>query len=275
MAFTNLQYSLETASIHFQGGVRRSVFIFLGFCLILLIPLYFIGQGVAGFWASSDLNPVSISYQNMQNPKTTNIYNYRVDRSQQVPLRDETVLYTTINNQNNTEIGYNPLTYTVQVLDIDGEIIFSERQQDFLLPGEIKYVIANPGREDGYEIRLIEEPQTNPVLFNSFASNFNNILDSIDVRNPTVTEMDEDNLELKAVLKNNSLIEIRELEVLYIIRGNRDRVIGIGQRTINNLESNEERDFLARYPKAKYRRARNLDIRVRVNYLEEENFIIN
>lgn len=273
MSFNNLQYSLETASIHFRGGVRRSVFIFLGICLALFVPFYFIGQSVGSFWASTDLNPAKINYRNMQNPKTTTIYNYQINRSQRVPLIGETVLYTTINNQENRNIGYSPLTYTVQVLDIDGEIIFSERQQGYLLPGEVKYVIANPGSKDGYEIRLIEESQTNPVLFNPFANNFSNIINSIDIRNPIVLEVDEDTLELRAILKNNSLIEVRELQVLYIVRGNRDRVIGIGQRTINNLQPGEERGFVTRYPQARYRRARNLDIRVRINYMNPGNFI--
>lgn len=274
MSFKNLQYSLETASIHFQGGVRRPLFIMMGVCFVLLIPFYLLGQVVAGFWANSEYNLDRIFYENMQNPKTTKIYNYTVGRTQRVPLRGETVLYTTINNLNNPEIGYNPLAYTIQVLDINGEIIFSERQEGFLLPNEVKYVITNPKKEEAFELRLIEEPQTNPILSNPNANNFSNILNDIDIRNQTVREIDENNLEVRAIIKNNSLIEIRKLEILYIIRGNRDRVIGIGQRTVENLLPEEEREFLARYPKARYRRARSADIRVRVNYLDVENFVI-
>jgi hypothetical protein len=274
MSFSSLQYNLETASIHFQGGVRRGVFIFLGICLALLIPFYFLGQGMAGAWTTLSFSPGKIDYFDMKNPKTTKVYNYRVDRSQQVPLVGETVLYTTINNQANANIGYNPLTYTIQVLDIKGEIIYSQRQQDFLLPGEVGYIIANPGREGGYELKIIEEPQTKPILFNPLANNFSDILNYIDIRNPKIEEMDEENLELTAILKNNSLVEIRKLEILYLVRGNRDRVIGIGKRVVENFLPGEERFFLAKYPKAKYRRARNLDVRVRVNYLDQENFII-
>jgi hypothetical protein len=275
LAFNNLQYTLENLSMKFHGGVRRTVLIFIGICLIILIPFYFLGQATATFWLNNKANQAKIEYRNLQNPKSTNIYNYQINRSQQVPLiGNETVLYTTINNQDNPNIGYNPLAYTVQVLDMEGKIIFSQRQQSYLLPGEVMYVVASPETPNGYEIKLIKEPQTNPILFNPFANNFANILEEIEIRNPLVNELDDNNLELSGIIKNNSLIEIRELEVLYIIRGNRDRVIGIGQRIITNLLPGEERQFFATYPKSKYRTPRSLDLRVRVNYLDDTNFIV-
>lgn len=272
----DLQYKLESASIYFQGGVRRWIIIFLGILLVLLMPFYFAGQALATFWSSSDWNSESIFYKEIFEPKTVPISDYRIDRSVSVPLgNNETVLYTTINNSKNQTIGYFPFVYRLQVLDATKKIVYESVETSYLLPGEVKYVIANPKNDQGYDLVVTTDPRTQPVLFNPQADNLAKNV-QVETRNPVVNNnTDSDQLEVTALVKNKGLVEIRNLDILYIIRDARDRVVGIGEKQILNLRSGEERPISAMYPKPKYRTATRLEIRASVNYLDKENILIN
>ncbi len=269
--------ALESFMLNFQNGVRRSVLIFAGIIIFLLIPVYFVAQGISAFWSVSEFNPNTIVYENIVNPKTTTIYNYRVDRSQNVPLiNGETVLYTTINNNINQNVGYFPYHYRIQVLDSERSIVFENNYKSYILPGKVKYLIINPANDKGLTLNIIEEPKTQVVLFNKLANDFDEISESIEVRNPQLKESSENKnqLEISGIIKNKSLVEIKEVDVLYIIRGTRDKVVGIGEQKISNLKPGEERLFFSFYPKPKYRRATKLDLRATVNYLDSSNFRI-
>lgn len=276
MAFLdNLSRNVETASIYFQGGVRRSILVFLGIGLILLAPSYFLGQLVSTAWSNSDLNPSKIENKQIVNQKLILENNFSIDRSQLVPLiNEETVLYTTINNRSNSVIGYWPFVYRLQVLDNKGTIIQEKIESSYLLPGEVSYIIANPGNNQGTRLVVSPEPESNPVLFNPFGSTLKDRV-NIQVRNNSVTEKpNTDLLEIRAILKNVDLVEIKALNILYIIRDSRDRVVGIGKYKIDYLAPGTEKEFFLTYPKPKFRRANRLDIRTFVNYLDKNSVVL-
>jgi hypothetical protein len=272
----DLQYKLESASIYFQGGVRKSIIIFLGILLILLMPFYFFGQIMAGFWSNNSKNSQAIFYKEIFEPKNVLVSNYQIDRSVSVPLvNSETVLYTTINNTKNQTIGYFPFVYRLQVLDANKKIVYENVESTYLLPGEVKYIIANPKNDKGYDLVITKDPKTQPVLYNPQADNLAKSV-MVQTRNPIVKNNPEnDQLEMTALIKNNGLVEIRSLDILYIARDARDRVVGIGEKQIMNLRSSEEREISVIYPKPKYRKATRLEVRAFVNYLDKENIIVN
>lgn len=271
----NLSQNVETASLYFQGGVRRGIIIFLGICLLFLEPVYFLGQLGATVWANSDFNPNKITSKQIVNQKLISETDFSIDRSQLVPLvGDETVLYTTINNRSNTLIGYWPFVYRMQVLDNKGTIVEEKIETSYLLPGEVGYVIANPGNDLGTRLVISPEPETVPILFNPFGVSLRDRI-NVQVRNNSVTEIpNSDQLQITAILKNVDLVEIRALDILYIIRDSRDRVVGIGKYKIDYLAPGAEREFSLKYPKPKFRRAVRLDIRTFVNYLDKNSVFL-
>jgi hypothetical protein len=277
MAFSDsLSRQIETASLYFQGGVRRSVIIFAGICIVLMAPAFFLGQSLSAIWSTLPANPDHIQNKNIYIQKILSENDYSIDRSQLVPLSTGgTVLYTTINNRQNQDYGYYPFVYRVQVLDIQNSIIYEKIEQSYLLPGDIKYVVVAPGDDRGVSLRVSTEPDTRTLLYNPQAINLSKRI-NVEVRNPTVTDGDgEASLVLRALIKNNDIVRLKVVDLMYLIRDNRDRVVGVGQYKLENLQPGEEREFYLTYPKPRYRRATRLDIRTFVNYLDDNNIVLS
>jgi hypothetical protein len=275
MAFGEFSYNIETLSYYFQGGVRKSILIFGGVCVVLLAPFFFLGTLASNLYSNSSLNPTQIQLDNFVNPKVTKDVGYVVDRTQLVPLdTGETVLYTTINNKQNETLGYNPFVYKVQVLDQNQAVIDETIEESYLLPDDIKYIIANPKNDKGVDLRVITDPKTVQIPFNPNTPNVGKNL-KIETRNPSVTDTsDGKQYELKATLKNNDIVDVKNLDLLYIVRDSLDRVVGIGEFRLQRLASGEEWNFYAQYPKPKFRRGVKLEIRPQVNYLNPGNFVL-
>jgi hypothetical protein len=270
---SSLGNSVQNFSLYFQGGVRRKILIFLGICLILLAPVYFLGQLGSTLWANLDFNPNKLQKKSIVQKKLIQESDFGIDRSQIISLgNDETVLYTTINNRQNPLIGYMPFTYRLQILDKKGAVIEDRIESSYLLPGEFKYISASTGDNQGDRLVISNiEEESKPVLFNPFSLSLGENL-KIDVRNPNLfVDPNSTDLTLSAFVKNNDLVDIKNLDILYLIRDRRDRVVGIGQYRLENLKSGEERFFSLKYPKPKFRTPVRLEIRPFVNYLDQNN----
>ncbi len=273
MQGSSLGNSVQNFSLYFQGGVRRKILIFLGICLILLAPVYFLGQLGSTLWANLDFNPNKLQKKSIVQKKLIQESDFGIDRSQIISLgNDETVLYTTINNRQNPLIGYMPFTYRLQILDKKGAVIEDRIESSYLLPGEFKYISASTGDNQGDRLVISNiEEESKPVLFNPFSLSLGENL-KIDVRNPNLfVDPNSTDLTLSAFVKNNDLVDIKNLDILYLIRDRRDRVVGIGQYRLENLKSGEERFFSLKYPKPKFRTPVRLEIRPFVNYLDQNN----
>lgn len=267
-----ISQKIETLNLYFQGGVRRSVLVVCIILVILSVPSYFIGQLTSALWANTDLNPGKLDRRIFVKDKIVTQQEYSIDRSSIVPLANgEVVLYSTVNNRNNPYIGYNPFVYRIQILDNQGTVLDEKIEESYLLPGEFKYVLATTKNSSATRLVITPLPQTKAVLFNPFKLNLANKF-NVEIRNPVVRNLDNSQeLEVLAFVKNQELIEIRNLDLLYIIRDDRDRVVGIGKYRVDFLKSGEEKEFILRYPKPKYRTATRLDLRSFVNYLEPNN----
>jgi hypothetical protein len=274
----SLTNRVETASLYFQGGVRRSVLIFAGICILLVAPLYFFGQLAAQVWFQAPFNPAGFNPKNsLIQTKVVANNDYIIERTQFVPLiGGRTILYTTINNRQNQQVGYLPFIYRVQILNSEGSILSNEIKQSYLLPGEVKYIIQevqDSDEETATELRVSTEPKTQGILYNPAEDNLAERI-NIEVRNPTISEYNGDNLRLEALVKNDDLVKIRNLDLLYIIRDDRDRVVGIGEFRLEDVNPQEEREFSLVYPKPRFRTATRLEVRAFVNYLNQDNVVL-
>jgi hypothetical protein len=263
----NLQYKIENASIYFQGGVRRSVLIFAGICLVILAPSYFLGQFSSNLWKNSWYND-----KNIVIPKNVTEQEYAISETEVVSLANNTNdLYVSVNNKANKEIGFFPWVYTVQVLNNNGSILSQRKISSYLLPEETKYIVINSSDSQGTKLNLIREPETKSRLYNP---NSNQLLKqpNVEIRTQELTPIpNSNNLKIRAIFKNNDQIVIQRFDVLYIIRDTRQSVVGIGTYSFNGFIANSEREMILEYPKPKNREARFLDLRWSVNYLDETN----
>ncbi len=273
--YRGLSDRIETASLYFQGGVRRWVVVFALISIILIIPIYYLGRSSSQLFFYLPFNTYGFEKKDLVDSKVIQINDFRLDRTQFVPLvNNETVLYTTVNNRSNSTIGYWPLVYRVQVLDKDGAILSDNIQSDYLLPGEIKYIVATSSDDLGATLNISTEPGTQSKIFNPATDNLAQRV-NVEVRNPLVSEIEgSDDISLSAIIKNNDFVLLRRLDLLYIIRDDRDRVVGIGKFSLDNIEPYEERDFRLNYPKPRFRRPTRLDIRANVNYLDPNSVVL-
>jgi hypothetical protein len=262
----NLQYRVENWSLYFQGGVRRSVLIFAGVCLAALAPAYFFGQ-----FTSNILKTTWYNDKNFVIPKSIQILDYEVSQTQIVPLiNNQNELYVSVNNKTNQSTGYFPWIYTLKIYDPADQLVSAKTYSSYLLPNEIKYVVTRAEQNKGSRVELVQEPQTTAVQYNPLA---NSLLKNpnITIRSQNVRDLDNKNLEIFALFKNNDQVRIETVDVLFIIRDTRQSVTGIGQYQFNGFVPGEEREIRLTYPKAKDREAKFLDIRWSVNYLDKNN----
>jgi hypothetical protein len=266
MAFIDkLQYQVENWSLYFQGGVRRGILIFMGICFLALTPVYFLGQLTSNLYRNTWFNEKTIFI-----PKTVNVQEVVISPTQLVPLvNNQNDLYVTASNKNNKTVGFWPWTYTVQILNANDQILSSETISTYLLPDDIKYIVARTSDPAGVKMRVIEEKTQNQTrLYNPEANKLLK-LPNIEVRSPTVTNVpNSDKVRVKTVFKNNDNVNIKTVDVLYIIRDTRQSVVGIGTYSFNGFIAGSERELVLDYPAPRDREIQSADIRWTVNYLD-------
>ncbi|MEM1312200.1 MAG: hypothetical protein AAGF07_01925 [Patescibacteria group bacterium] len=277
MSFADdLQYKIENISLYFQGGVRRSVLIFAGICLVLLAPAYFIAQQISNLWFQAPFNPNRFRDNNIVIAKNISEKEVLIGETQVTNLiNGENTLYLTINNKVNPEIGFFPYVYTVQILTDEDAVVTQKKYRSYLLPNEIKYIVATSPDPSGTKLNIIKEPETQPVNYNpnqtGISKQPNVVIKEQSVRNIPGT----DKLEVRAVFKNEDQVYIDNIDVLYIIRDTRESVVGIGEYSFQGFLPNTERDITLQYPQPKDRLATQADIRWSVNYLDSSIIRLN
>ena len=269
----DLQYSLENFSLWFQGGIRRSVLILCGVCVVLLAPMYFLGILLSNVWNTIPANPNRFDNQNLVTPKFIPEKDWTISKTQIVPLATgENVLYVSVSNKENPLIGYFPFVYDVQILDNNGKALFNETRNDYILPGEIRYLVFNT-KPEAAEIRLVRNQKTQPIYYNPNSKSVREARVQVvnqNLRDITFTR----NLEISATVKNVDQRKIKKLDILYILRDSRQSVVGIGVWKEENISPNQEVSFKFQYPKPKDRTATILDLQLSVNYLDTDNVFL-
>lgn len=265
----DLEYSFENLKTTLKGGVRRWVLIIFGISILSIFPLYY-----GGIWAAGITKNIWIDTQNKVTPKSITVNDYTVSQTQIVELANgETALYATVNNGLNTEVGFNPWVYTLQVLDAQGVVVFQEKRTSYLLPGETKYVIASDKQGRGRRIAVVKERETVTEPYNPFASETAKEPDISVPLSEIQPTADPNQMRIRALFRNNTNFYINNVDVTYIIRDSRQAVVGIGTYAFNGFESGTEREILVDYPMPKEREARTVDIRFTVNYLDKNSIL--
>lgn len=260
-----LQHSVENFSIFFQGGVRRGILIFLGVCILLLAPFYYIGQftalGVRGLWLDETLtiNPKQFGFQPLQysESRKTTLANGQQD------------LYVSVDNKRNKTIGFYPYVYSLQVVDKDGGLIKEETREEYILPEDIKFITVRDQSGRGDKLVITEERGTTPINFNALANPLQKTPEIV-VSNESIEEIDGDRYVIRALFNNQDKQRIEKVDVIYFIRNRNQEVIGIGTGSFSGFTTNETRGFEAVHPKNASDKAQFVEVRWSVNYLDED-----
>jgi len=264
--FENFTYNLRNLLVIRSTFVRKSVLICSGVILVLSIPGFFLGQLSSELFKRTWFDQKSILNSELQNVGKIN-----VSQTQVIDLEGTNKdFYVSISNKENKNIGFSPFNYTLRLLNSSNQVIFQENKSEFLLPDETKFVTIRSDNPDAKKIEIIEGNNT-PKIYNP---NSNSLArdPKIEIRQSRITEQDNGQLKIFTQFKNSDSVTIKNAEILYIIRDTRQSVVGIGSFQLNGFVANEIRDLTIDYPKPLNREAKSLDIRIRVNYLDENNF---
>jgi hypothetical protein len=264
----NLQYKLENAALYFQGGVRRNILIIGGICLVLIVPFYFLGQLASGLYKQ-----VWYNNKDFFIAKNTVTKDFIISSTQVAPLiNGQNDLYVSIDNKANPEIGYFPWVYTLQSIDANGIITSQERTNTYLLPGDVTYVLSKNRDVGAVKLNLIKEPGTVAVNYNP---NANKLLKKPNITTLTKTvkpsTSNPDEIELYAEFRNDDIVTIGTVDVLYIVRDTQESVVGVGKFSFGGFVPGSKRELIQSYPKPKDREAKDLEVRINVNYLDSNN----
>jgi hypothetical protein len=262
---------VEDLILDLQSGVKKWALITLGVCVVLSFPAYFLGTQLSKLWFYNVGWFGKFDGRSLVNKKNFVEQNVNLETSEYVDLIDgRRLIYSFLDNRQNRLIGYNPFVYKIQVLNQQGQAISDEDRSTYLLPGQAKYISVYTKDPNAVSLSIQKIENTVPVEYNSFANELLKPIE-LEVREQTVENADKDNLLLKTTFKNTTRYVIKDVDVIMLIRDGQDSVIGVQDYKFNGFLPDENRDIRLRYPKAKNRTAKSLDVRYSINYLNGDS----
>ncbi len=263
----------EFVSNAFRGGVHRWIMVYIVIGMILIFPVYFLGQLGSKAWYQLPANPAHFVNKELIRSDYL-VKNDKILKFDEVGtadlLGDQKMLYTFANNQSNKNFGYDPFVYKAQVLDENGKILSETTDSTYILPGEASFISTYSDNPLASDLKIIQLPQSKQVQYNPLT---NPLLKKVqlDIRDSSVTELDQSNLNLKASIKNINNFQINKIDLILIIRDSQDGIVGAKNFSFNNLGPGDERSVELPYPKPKDKNALNIDVRYSVNFLDSDN----
>lgn len=278
-----LQYRIENLGLWFQGGVRRSILIFFGVCLLASIPVYFLVGFLSSSWFQASFNPGGYNSDSFVTTKFIPEKPIEIAATQIVDLKDGSrQLYSTISNKLNPQIGYFPFVYELQILDSNNQLIDQKTERSYLLPGEVKYVIWGDNDSRGTKLQIIKSSESQIVYYNP---------NSPTVRSPDLRVIDTgcrirgdtSIMYISFRMRNQSRFKVKDVDTIYIVRDSREKIVGIGEYSFVNFETGEGSPIELEYvqPKDFVESRGNItscnplivEVLWSVNYLDTGNFV--
>ncbi len=264
----NLQKSIESIQDSFRLGVRKSILIFCGIGIVLIIPMYYLSASVANWWFFAPFNPFGLQQMAIVQSKLDSKIDVKIkDAGTSLLTSKEKILMMFMDNSANPNFGYNPLVYKKQVLDSTGKLISEKIEKSYLLPSQIKYIATTTDNINASKINLEILPESKLTEFNSVAnpllSNIN-----IEIRDKSIKDTG-DSLQIKASVKNNSNFVIKRIDLTLLIRDTLDSIVGVQITGVNDIQPQFTQEVIFDYPKPVDKVIRdNLDVRYDINILD-------
>jgi hypothetical protein len=172
----------------------------------------------------------------------------------------------------NSLYGLSNFDYEFIGFNKNGEQIASRKNKDFILPSQTKYL---------YELNIDKNDEIDKIelkISNESWQKFSIYKDpTLLVINKLLQDTNNDsrfNLELSGRLVNDSVYNLRSIDVIAILFDNRDFPVELGSTYLGNIQSRERRDFKILWQSnLKSKDIGRIDVYPRINIFEDENFI--
>ena len=263
----SLTYRLYKWRIDKIFGIKKIVWFFLILMSVTLIPTLLLGQfiGKTVFSKSSAEIEYKTSDLKPDLDIETDVYSYRGNERGYIAI---------INN--NSDIGYYPWVYTLQILNNRDEVVSENIKSSYLLPNRTNYIVTNIVDSEGIKINVVTDEELSQAI-------------NFDLDNSTLSELPEVKLQStgKATLadnntnilvdfdiQNKSIYKIKEVDLVYNIRNKDDRIIASGKYRVRDLISDEVRNVSLKHPNPKLGTELLIEVIPYTNYLDPNNYSI-
>ncbi len=239
---------------------------------LLIIPFYTFGAP----WAASVYTEFFSNQDRVVVPKVIAAEDYQVGDTRVIDLvNGQKILYVTISNKANPDVGWFPWVYSYQVLAENGEVLEQRtRQNQFLLPGEETFIIVYTNNERAESLRI--QPNnidSRLVPHNRDSPNFLQQPD-VSLRSVEITENENGNsYRVLLLFSNNDRLDVNQMDFTYILRDRAGKIVGINSSVIAGFLAGTERGFVENdqpKPQRALERTPVLEGIIRINYLDPE-----
>ncbi len=239
---------------------------------LLVKPFY---ENVAPFAARVYFDNF-VAKQNLVIPKIITAEQYIIGPTQVIDLiNGQKVLFASVNNKVNPDVGFFPWVYTYQVLSETSEVLEQRTvSNEFLLPDEQTYIIVYTRNPRASKLRVQpDEINSTLILHNPNSPNFPQPPKIIQ-RQATINENpDGESYKINIIIRNDDRLDVKQIDVIYLLRNQNGEIVGINKSILTGFLAGTDREIpVADLPKPKKKLDKKpfLEVIVRINYLNPE-----
>ncbi|HLN19098.1 MAG TPA: hypothetical protein VK255_02935, partial [Patescibacteria group bacterium] len=177
--------------------------------------------------------------------------------------------YSVVNNPNNL-FGSSKLHYRVTLKDSSGAVISQREGENYILPGEKKYII-----ETGFKSESVPASSEFTIISIDWSQFSEYRRPELDIVNKNYNEISSGVgfSEAKGLLKNKSPYDFASLKIDVILKDTIGKVVALNSTSMQTVKSGEERDFRAFWPTRFSGNVQNMEAQIEVNVFDSKAFM--
>lgn len=183
---------------------------------------------------------------------------------------NERDFWVLLSNPNNL-YGAKSLQYEIKIKDANGKVVAERNGTNFILPGEIKYIVENnlnlSGAENSLEFNVVKIEW---VEFRGYYEKPN-----LKIVNKEYNPISSGTgfSEIVGLLKNESPYDFNIIKIGVVLKDNNGKVVAINSTEMRTVKSGEEREFRVFWPVSFSGNVLNIETQPDVNIFESEAII--
>lgn len=167
------------------------------------------------------------------------------------------------------EWGLTAFMYQIHLKDSSGEVVLEKRGTSFILPLETKYIL---------ELDLDTTDSMKDVEFEILSQHWGRIQDfnlNLGVSHVSFipAKSSSEKSTVTGTVENITPFGFENVHVIIVARDASSAIIGATRTLLNTLSSGQARDFRVLWDFAEYKKVKDVNIDVTVNFFESENYI--
>ncbi len=171
----------------------------------------------------------------------------------------------------NVIFGSQKFTYTFKFKNSAGEVIFTQKNNGFILPSERKYIVVENVNSAGKPVAIdLRIDSSDWIKFKDYYESPN-----IKIINKSYNEVSDsvNFAEVYGLLKNESPYDFNVIKVEVFLKDVNGKVVALNSTQMNTVNAGEQRDFKIFWPHHFDGSVNNMEVQAEVNIFNSQIFI--